>query len=87
MPEMTFLRAPEHFLCTLPALFRADYASGRDRRRVHVHTHVIERNDLNSVLCDSRLVCAIVSVALQQRSREKREPTKLLVALFTMIYP
>jgi hypothetical protein len=28
-----------------------------------------------------------VSVALERRSREKRERTKLLVALFTMIYP
>lgn len=48
---MTFLSALEHFLLYFTRLVpRADYASARDWSRVHVHTHVIEWNDLNSVL-------------------------------------
>lgn len=76
-------------LGTLFRCQRAGRVSDRDRRfkvHVHAHTHAIERNDLNSVLRFA-IGAAAVLVALEQRSREKREPTKLLVALFTMIYP
>lgn len=53
VPEMTFSSTRKHFPCTLSAsIFNGQIVLlvGAIGARAHVHTRVIERNDLNSAL-------------------------------------